>query len=633
MAPSDPDDSSRHLSSVRSSRARDPKGASAQGVHVGADAAQKSDGWEGYQEEDPWVTAPDLKPAPSPAPEPQERASTKQAVNLHDPHQFDVPSAPAGGDASEVTFCLRASIGGQPRPEQRFVGYPRSIAVRIGRGESNEMVIVDPSVSREHAELRMQEGAIVLRDLGSGNGTFVGGARVEETKLSSGASFLVGQVEIRVDVLSRQESALPAPPGDALAAPSLFVPMSDGAHNALPDALGTGRPPPGPSRVATGLKLLSVAGLVGTSLVAGLFATGRLGPRAEARRLSAEGTQALARNDLERARDLFKTGEALAPKEREILKLKRLVTRASAHQALLKKSLDALQAGQYGEAERLAGQIEEGFAFDAAQDVLKRSTEAQHRMLIAVHADLEAGRTAEGLETAVRLAAQAPGNQAAQALVLEVQQKQARDEQASVRSQRRRVWSPQPRPQPNVSPDVARALTFARAGNFASAQALLRGQLGREAQEAARALEALAEAYEGGLLEHRGKRAFAAIKTLGRAKTEAERLLGPSWLTTDIDQKMADMYYVLGVQAFGGRNFAEARASFLQATELCRGHALSLQKLREFEVRAVTLLGEAEALGRQDAGRVRSLLSEVMVLTGGQGPSAERARALLKVLT
>src|SRR5205085_177827 len=53
--------------------------------------------------------------------------------------------------------------------------------LRVGRSESFEVVLNDPSVSRRHAEIEFTEQGWVARDQGSSNGTFLNGVRVGRT--------------------------------------------------------------------------------------------------------------------------------------------------------------------------------------------------------------------------------------------------------------------------------------------------------------------------------------------------------------------------------------------------------------------------------------------------------------------
>ena len=48
----------------------------------------------------------------------------------------------------------------------------------LGRGTDCDLRLVDPGVSRHHAELRVEDDEVVLVDLGSTNGTFVNGEPV-----------------------------------------------------------------------------------------------------------------------------------------------------------------------------------------------------------------------------------------------------------------------------------------------------------------------------------------------------------------------------------------------------------------------------------------------------------------------
>ncbi|WP_031075286.1 DUF1707 and FHA domain-containing protein [Streptomyces sp. NRRL S-118] len=58
---------------------------------------------------------------------------------------------------------------------------PGPTPLRIGRDPANGLRLSHETVSRMHAELRLQDGLWVLRDLGSTNGTTVNGRRVTGT--------------------------------------------------------------------------------------------------------------------------------------------------------------------------------------------------------------------------------------------------------------------------------------------------------------------------------------------------------------------------------------------------------------------------------------------------------------------
>jgi len=65
--------------------------------------------------------------------------------------------------------------------------------VTIGRSEEVDVLIVDPSISRRHAKLRLiSPEAVSLEDLGSKNGTFFDGQRIEQIELRDGDRFQLG---------------------------------------------------------------------------------------------------------------------------------------------------------------------------------------------------------------------------------------------------------------------------------------------------------------------------------------------------------------------------------------------------------------------------------------------------------
>ena len=82
---------------------------------------------------------------------------------------------------------------------------------RIGRAAENDVVLPDPGVSRFHAEIERLPEGYVLRDLGSTNGTLVGGRRVRERLLEEGDILRCGDVEMGFELLG--DAASP-PPGE-----------------------------------------------------------------------------------------------------------------------------------------------------------------------------------------------------------------------------------------------------------------------------------------------------------------------------------------------------------------------------------------------------------------------------------
>jgi hypothetical protein len=64
--------------------------------------------------------------------------------------------------------------------------------VSIGRHESNEIRLPSRAVSNFHAEILKEDGALVIRDLGSTNGTRVNGERVDRSRVSPGDSIHIG---------------------------------------------------------------------------------------------------------------------------------------------------------------------------------------------------------------------------------------------------------------------------------------------------------------------------------------------------------------------------------------------------------------------------------------------------------
>lgn len=76
------------------------------------------------------------------------------------------------------------------------VTHPLTHAVtRLGRGTDVDIRVDDPGVSRHHAEILLGR-EVLLRDLGSTNGTYVDGVQVGETVLHDGAVVQLGATRL-----------------------------------------------------------------------------------------------------------------------------------------------------------------------------------------------------------------------------------------------------------------------------------------------------------------------------------------------------------------------------------------------------------------------------------------------------
>src|SRR5438046_2075625 len=77
-------------------------------------------------------------------------------------------------------------------PSVRTLGEGETVI--IGSGRSAGVRVFDRSVSACHCVLNVEGGELAIRDLGSKNGLFVGGARVESARLGPGSTFVLGRV-------------------------------------------------------------------------------------------------------------------------------------------------------------------------------------------------------------------------------------------------------------------------------------------------------------------------------------------------------------------------------------------------------------------------------------------------------
>jgi hypothetical protein len=112
--------------------------------------------------------------------------------------ESDVPAPPAAEreDAGHTMIYSTAARIAEPLREPAIVRSQRALLLHdgrrllvgpngatIGRSRQSDIVIDDPNVSRQHAEVRPRGGAWVLTDLGSTNGSRLNGRRITNSEV------------------------------------------------------------------------------------------------------------------------------------------------------------------------------------------------------------------------------------------------------------------------------------------------------------------------------------------------------------------------------------------------------------------------------------------------------------------
>jgi hypothetical protein len=68
----------------------------------------------------------------------------------------------------------------------------------VGRSSELDMVLVEEMVSRKHAKITVRRAKITIEDLGSTNGTFVNGERIQNAELHESDRILIGTSILKV---------------------------------------------------------------------------------------------------------------------------------------------------------------------------------------------------------------------------------------------------------------------------------------------------------------------------------------------------------------------------------------------------------------------------------------------------
>jgi transcriptional regulator with AAA-type ATPase domain len=84
------------------------------------------------------------------------------------------------------------------------------LPIQIGRASENDVKLLDSAVSERHVRLEPCAAGLALRDLGSLNGTFVNGVRVQNAIVGDGAVIRVGRTDLRIRGRLESQTSTPS---------------------------------------------------------------------------------------------------------------------------------------------------------------------------------------------------------------------------------------------------------------------------------------------------------------------------------------------------------------------------------------------------------------------------------------
>jgi VWFA-related protein len=119
------------------------------------------------------------------------------------PAPYAVPPAAAAAGGTRVIQRLPSHVAMLVDAKNASRRYDLLETTDVGRAQTNTVALSDATISRQHARIRLEEDHFVLYDLGSANGTFLNGTRVEQpVAIKDGDTVRFGEVEFTFKQLS-----------------------------------------------------------------------------------------------------------------------------------------------------------------------------------------------------------------------------------------------------------------------------------------------------------------------------------------------------------------------------------------------------------------------------------------------
>ncbi len=538
--------------------------------------------------------------------------------------EVEVPAAPKG--------CRLIVVAG---PDLGLEWSFKKAEITIGRAAENDIDFTDIAVSRTHARIVREGETFFLTDLGTDNGTFLNGVKIEHEALSSGDELIVGARTLRFVELTEAPATAAAHPiaeraGDGEVEASDLepepgagasqvdvnvVPAKDGPSDAK-DPADVERPKKAPSPTARVLMALSIAIVT----VGGLSYLGyelylRLTHQTEADiRLRAQ-TAFLQGVELSKQR---RFGDALVFFDQTLADRPEYV-RAKEYRAHADKEIgtwkvleDAAKMVSERRFDEALARLEPVLADEEttwAPEIAKLAKQCQKAIAEAKIAEARAMLDSGERDVAADLIEDAlsdyPGLPSA--LELEARLKAApKEEERVVKAA----------PKPKTPPEMERAVALYSQDKIPAAIDAAEAAGGPVAIKYIERMKQVQAMLDDLTQAHRQKAAQEIIRAAPKAlDVDLSIALGQGEIRERIKEYYADALYLKGLEAYQDGEFAKSFQLLNQAIRVQPGHKLSETRLSDLTGKARELYYQGYALKDSNPEETRRIFKQIVQMT------------------
>lgn len=509
--------------------------------------------------------------------------------------------------------------------------------VVMGRDEECELVMNDIAVSRRHARIALEGNHFVLHDLGSGNGTFLNGVRINSEPLASGDEIVIGERTLRFVELNEApptaaahpipqsfgnepEAQIGSVPKVSVAKEPALAKGSQVKVDAVPAEQGPVEPgslkapvvgkkevKPG-AALKKGIALAALVVVLGAGIGAGVWYWRKtVAEKAALEKIAASKREFLQGIELVKAR---RFGDAMVLFAR-VLEARPDYARAGEYRVHCEKELNVWAAIE--EARRLALSLKFNDALaklesikeeTAYREEIERAKKSYARAISEAYlkearAKMDAGDLDGAMDLAIAALGQTPALEAAQAL---------RDE---IEDAKEALNTPVKKKE-EIPPELMRAVALYKNEQIGAAIDAVEAAGGPNASTYVARMKRMKQLLGDAELAHK-KKAAAELLRIAPAALEIDQQIsgGDGKVRTKLKRFYADGLYLKGIESYAEKDYVRAYQLLSDALKQQPGHALSESRLAELSRKARDLYYEGYVLKDSQPAETRKIFKRL----------------------